>query len=81
MWPTVKVTILGLSIAILLGIALAVLMNLSRSVERALFPYAVVLQTVPILAITPLLTQIVIAKFNVDLNLVISLLDSSTTPL
>ncbi|MSY08160.1 MAG: ABC transporter permease subunit, partial [Actinobacteria bacterium] len=58
MWPTVKVTILGLSIAILLGIALAVLMNLSRSVERALFPYAVVLQTVPILAITPLLTQL-----------------------
>lgn len=29
-----------------------------RSVERALFPYAVVLQTVPILAITPLLTQL-----------------------
>lgn len=58
MWPTVKVTILGLSIAITLGIALAVLMNLSRSVERALFPYAVVLQTVPILAITPLLTQL-----------------------
>lgn len=58
MWPTVKVTLLGLSIAIALGIFIAVLMNLSRGIERSLFPYAVLLQTVPILAITPLLTEL-----------------------
>jgi NitT/TauT family transport system permease protein len=58
MWPTVKVTLLGLSIAIALGVFIAVLMNLSRGIERSLFPYAVLLQTVPILAITPLLTEL-----------------------
>lgn len=58
MWPTVKVTLLGLVIAIVLGTAFAVVMNLSKGLERAFFPYAVVLQTIPILAITPLLTQL-----------------------
>jgi len=58
MWPTVKVTLLGLSIAIALGVLIAVLMNLSRGIERSLFPYAVLLQTIPILAITPLLTEL-----------------------
>ena len=58
MWPTVKVTLLGLLIAVALGVFIAVLMNLSRGIEKSLFPYAVVLQTVPILAITPLLTEL-----------------------
>ena len=58
MWPTVKVTLLGLLIAVALGVFIAVLMNLSRRIEKSLFPYAVVLQTVPILAITPLLTEL-----------------------
>lgn len=58
MLATVKVTLIGLAIALALGIFLAVVMNLSKGLERALFPYAVVLQTVPILAITPLLTNL-----------------------
>ncbi|MFM8311310.1 MAG: ABC transporter permease [Ilumatobacteraceae bacterium] len=58
MWPTVKVTLLGLFIAVVMGTLFAVVMNLSKGLERAFFPYAVVLQTVPILAITPLLTQL-----------------------
>ncbi len=58
MWPTVKVTLIGLGISIVLGVSIAIIMNLSRGMERALFPYAVILQTVPILAITPLLTQL-----------------------
>ncbi|QTR02743.1 ABC transporter permease, partial [Saccharothrix algeriensis] len=36
------------------GVALAVLMSLASWVERAVYPYAVVLQTVPILALVPL---------------------------
>ena len=58
MWPTVKVTLLGLLIAVALGMFIAVLMNLSKGIEKSLFPYAVILQTVPILAITPLLTEL-----------------------
>lgn len=58
MWPTLQVTLIGLTISIVLGVLIAVIMNLSISAERAIFPYAVVLQTVPVLAITPLLTQL-----------------------
>ena len=58
MWPTVKVTLIGLGISIIIGVTIAIIMNLSKNMERAIFPYAVVLQTIPILAITPLLTQL-----------------------
>jgi len=58
LWPTVKVTLLGLFIAVALGVMVAVLMNLSKGIEKSFFPYAVILQTVPILAITPLLTEL-----------------------
>ncbi|MEY4371321.1 MAG: hypothetical protein RL219_90 [Actinomycetota bacterium] len=67
MWPTVKVTVLGLLVAVVLGTFLAVVMNLSKGLERAFFPYAVVLQTVPILAITPLLTQLFGERLGVRL--------------
>ncbi len=67
MWPTLQVTVLGLLISILLGTCFAVIMNLSKNMERAFFPYAVVLQTVPILAITPLLTQLFGERMTVRL--------------
>jgi NitT/TauT family transport system permease protein len=68
---TVKVTLLGLAISIVLGVSIAVVMNLSRGMERALFPYAVLLQTVPILAITPLLTQLFGDEIGVRLVVVV----------
>lgn len=67
MWPTIKVTVLGLAIAVFLGTAFAIIMNLSKGMERAFFPYAVILQTVPILAITPLLTQLFGERLGVRL--------------
>ena len=39
----------------IIGCLLAVLMNLSVSAERGIYPWAVVLQTVPILALIPLI--------------------------
>ena len=71
MWPTAKVTLMGLSISVVLGVSIAVVMNLSKGMERALFPYAVVLQTVPILAITPLLTQLFGDELGVRLVVVV----------
>ena len=41
----------------MLGISLAVLMSQAKWVERSIFPYAVALQTVPILALTPPIGQ------------------------
>ncbi|HEV7653704.1 MAG TPA: ABC transporter permease [Mycobacteriales bacterium] len=49
------VAMMGLAIAAVLGIGLAVLMSQARWVERAVYPWAVVLQTIPILALAPLI--------------------------
>jgi NitT/TauT family transport system permease protein len=52
---TLKTTFLGLILAVLGGVTLAVLLSLSRIVEYSLYPYAVVLQVTPVVAISPLL--------------------------
>lgn len=51
---TATVALTGLTIAAIIGITWAVVMSQSRLMENALFPYAVVLQCVPILALVPL---------------------------
>jgi NitT/TauT family transport system permease protein len=52
---TLKTTVLGLVLAVVGGVALAVVLSLSRIVEYSLYPFAVVLQVTPIIAIAPLL--------------------------
>jgi NitT/TauT family transport system permease protein len=52
---TLKTTFLGLLLAVAGGVSLAVLLSLSRIVEYSLYPYAVVLQVTPVVAISPLL--------------------------
>ncbi|WP_071928984.1 ABC transporter permease [Nocardia mangyaensis] len=54
LWSTVQVALVGLIIAIVLGVAFAVIMSQARWAEYSLYPYAVVLQTIPILAVVPL---------------------------
>jgi len=52
---TLKTTFQGLSLALIGGVGLAVLFNQSRFVEYSLYPYAVILQVTPVVAIAPLL--------------------------
>jgi NitT/TauT family transport system permease protein len=52
---TVQAAVLGFAIAVALGTAMAVVMSQAKWIERSLFPYAVMLQTVPILALVPLI--------------------------
>ncbi len=52
---TLLTTLEGFVAAAVGGIALALLFNLSRWLEYSLFPYAVVLQVTPVIAIAPLL--------------------------
>lgn len=52
---TARSALVGFSLSIVLGISLAVLLGTSRILERAFYPFAVFLQTVPIVAIAPLL--------------------------
>jgi NitT/TauT family transport system permease protein len=54
-WTTVRVTVLALILAIIGGGGLAILFTQSRLVEMSLFPYMVVLQVTPIIAIAPLI--------------------------
>lgn len=55
LWVTLEITGLALLVATVAGVGLAALFAASRWVELALFPYAVVLQVTPIVAIAPLI--------------------------
>jgi NitT/TauT family transport system permease protein len=50
-----EVAVIGLVISIVIGMTWAVLMSQAKWVETALFPYAVFLQCIPILALVPLI--------------------------
>ncbi|MCW5715944.1 MAG: ABC transporter permease [Bauldia sp.] len=54
LWVTVKVTLSALGLAVAGGVLLSILMQ-SRWIELGLFPYAVILQVTPIVAVAPLL--------------------------
>ena len=54
LWLTGQVTMLGLAISVVIGVTVAVMMSQARWVERIIHPYAVVLQTIPIIAIVPI---------------------------
>jgi NitT/TauT family transport system permease protein len=55
LWLTFVVALAGLAIAMALGVLFAVLMSQAQWVETSFYPYAVFLQTVPILALVPLI--------------------------
>jgi NitT/TauT family transport system permease protein len=52
---TGRAALAGFVLSAVLGVLAAVVLSLSRLLERALYPYTVFLQTVPIVAIAPLL--------------------------
>ena len=55
LWNSTKVAAIGLLLAIIIGFALAVIMSQAKMLERAMFPYLVIVQAIPILALTPLI--------------------------
>ncbi|MEQ8817991.1 MAG: ABC transporter permease [Thalassobaculum sp.] len=59
LWPslliTVEITVLALAVATFGGLLLAVLFAQSKWIELSFFPYAVVLQVTPVIAIAPLI--------------------------
>jgi len=52
---TLKETLLGLGVAIFFGIALATLVDLSPWLQKAIYPLLVISQTIPIIAVAPLI--------------------------
>jgi NitT/TauT family transport system permease protein len=55
LWLSTWIAALGLLIAVVLGVSLAVAMSQARWVERSLYPYAVILQCIPTLALVPVI--------------------------
>ncbi len=69
-WTTLSITLAAFVLAVIGGVALAVLFSLSRLLEHALYPYAIVLQVTPVIAIAPIIT-IWIGYDRIDLVLLV----------
>ncbi len=54
-WVTAEAALTGFALSALAGVLAAVVLSSSRLLERALYPYTLFLQTVPIVAVAPLL--------------------------
>lgn len=70
LWLTLTITLQAFALAVVSGVALAVLFSQSRSLAAALYPYAVILQVTPVVAIAPLVI-IWVGYERVDLALLI----------
>lgn len=68
LWITLSISLAALCLAVVFGLALGVLFAQSRWIELSMFPYAVVLQVTPVVAIAPL---IIIWANNVIVSLLI----------
>mgnify|MGYP001434488515 FL=1 len=60
---TIKLTFFSLLLAIVGGVLLGMLFALSRTLEMSLFPFAVILQVTPVIAIAPLILIYVDSTF------------------
>jgi NitT/TauT family transport system permease protein len=60
-WVTLSSTLLGFAMGSVLGIALAVLVVHVRSLDRSLMPWIISSQTIPILAIAPMIIVVLAA--------------------
>lgn len=65
---TLRITFGALIAAIVVGVALAIIFTQSKWLEKSLYPYAVILQVTPIIAIAPL---IIIWVGNIGVSLLI----------
>jgi ABC-type nitrate/sulfonate/bicarbonate transport system permease component len=54
MWVTSREALLGITIAVLCGVTLAIAIDWSRLVRRSLYPLVVISQTIPLIALAPL---------------------------
>lgn len=59
LWVTLRVTLIALALAVVLGSMIAFLFVQSPIIERSFFPYAIIMQVTPIVAIAPLIIILV----------------------
>lgn len=68
-WPTLKIVVFGFLIAFALGFLLAVAINDSPLLERALYPIIIASQTIPLIALAPIL--VVLLGFTILPKLIV----------
>ncbi len=68
LWRTMRITLIAFALSTLVGTSVAFLFVQSRFIERGFFPYAVMLQVTPIVAVAPL---IIILVKNTDAALIL----------
>ncbi|UMY17030.1 ABC transporter permease [Methylobacterium organophilum] len=59
LWSTIRVTLIAFALSTVLGTLIAFLFVQSRFIERGFFPYAVMLQVTPVVAVAPLIIILV----------------------
>jgi NitT/TauT family transport system permease protein len=67
LWTTAVESFLGFILSVVLGIGGAVLLAGSKIIEKSVYPYAVILQTIPIVAIAP----IILIWFGAGMNTIV----------
>lgn len=70
LWTTMSLTLIAFVLAVIGGVSLAALFSQNRLIELGLFPYAVVLQVTPVVAIAPLII-IWVGFDNIDIAMLI----------
>jgi ABC-type nitrate/sulfonate/bicarbonate transport system, permease component len=64
---TLMEAFLGFMLSIVLGVSGAILLAMSRIIEKSVYPYAIVLQTIPIVAVAP----IIVIWFGAGMNAIV----------
>ncbi|MCT2537786.1 ABC transporter permease [Aquibacillus koreensis] len=64
---TILESVIGFVFSVLIGVSAAIIMASSKILERSLYPYAILLQTIPIVAIAP----IIVIWFGSGMNAIV----------
>ncbi|MDF2958725.1 MAG: transporter [Paenibacillus sp.] len=71
LWVSVSTTtieaVIGFFLSVVLGVSGAILLASSKIIERSVYPYAIILQTIPIVAIAPL----IVIWFDAGMNAIV----------
>lgn len=71
LWVSVSTTtleaVLGFFLSIILGVSGAILLAMSKWIEKGVYPYAIILQTIPIVAVAPL----IVIWFDAGMNSIV----------
>ena len=64
---TITEAVIGFFVSVVLGVGTAILMSLSKTVEKSFYPYTIILQTLPIVAVAP----IIVIWFGAGINAIV----------